>query len=233
MIIPAILETTREAIRHKLQLLDGHAPLIQIDIADGILVDGKTVTDLSFLQDLQLTAQIQLHLMVQKPESFLLTLPNIVKDVCVQAEALMYNPLSLEGFDDVLQAKDVRTGLAFNFTTPFEDFENEIEQCDYIQFNTIIPGGQGRSFIIGSLDKIAGFKAKHPKTFLQVDGGVTASILDMIVETGVDGIVVGSAIFQSAVPVQAYKNFVLQFESAHRNLLNSKQHHGFAHEKRF
>ena len=222
MVIPGIFEETTEKARQEIELLGNVAPKIQLDIADGLMVDGKTFLDLGFLQDFKITAEIQLHLMVQKPEAFLITLPPAVRDVCAQAEAFMYNPICIESYDDVLKAKNIRVGLSFNPQTPFEDFEDCIRQCNYVQFMTINPGGQGRPFIMESLNKIARFKEKYPNIRLQVDGGISLETMKMAVEVGADDVVVGSQIFRSSNPTQTYQDFMLQFEHARTNFLNSK-----------
>jgi len=222
MVIPGIFEETTEKARQEIELVGNIAPKVQLDIADGLMVDGKTFLDLGFLQDFKVTAEIQLHLMVQKPEAFLITLPPAVRDVCAQAEAFMYNPICIESYDDVLKAKNIRVGLSFNPQTPFEDFEDCIRQCNYVQFMTINPGGQGRPFIMESLNKIARFKEKYPNIRLQVDGGISLETMKMAVEVGADDVVVGSQIFRSSNPTQTYQDFMLQFEHARTNFLNSK-----------
>jgi ribulose-phosphate 3-epimerase len=142
----------------------------------------------------------------------------------------MYNPICIESYDDVLRAKNIRVGLSFNPQTSFEDFEDCIRKCDYVQLMTINPGGQGRPFIMESLNKIAKFKEKYPDIRLQVDGGITTETMRMAVEAGADDVVVGSQIFKSANPTQTYQDFVLQFENARTNFLNSKQSSRFANE---
>ena len=246
MVIPGILEATQEQALQKIKLLAGVAPKIQLDIADGELVSGKTFLDLSFLSALssassastmsaksftQNAVQIQLHLMVQKPEAMLMFLPPIVKEVCIQAEAFMYKPLCMEAFDDVLKAKNIRAGLSFNSKTPFEDFSDCLPKCDFVQFMTVDPGAQGRPFIMESLDKIARFKERFPNVILQVDGGIAQDTLPMVIEAGADDLIVGSALFTSPDPIESYKNFVLQFDHARANYLTSRKRQGFGGEK--
>ncbi len=237
MVIPGILEATQEKALQKINLLAGVTPKIQLDIADGELVSGKTFLDISFLSSLptmpspQHPVHIQLHLMVQKPEAMLMFLPPVVKEVCIQAEAFMYKPLCMEAFDDVLKAKNIRAGLSFNTKTPFEDFSDCLTKCDFVQFMSVDPGAQGRPFIMESLDKIARFKERFPNVTLQVDGGIAQDTLPMVIEAGADDLIVGSAIFNSPDPVESYKNFVLQFDHARANYLTSRQRQGFGGEK--
>jgi ribulose-phosphate 3-epimerase len=223
MVIPGIFEEKIEDAIRELNLVGNIADKIQLDIADGRLVDGKTFMDLSFLFDVNIHSEIQLHLMVQKPESFLITLPPVIKDVCVQAEAFTNNPLCMESFDDVLRAKDVCVGLSFNIQTQLDDLEGYIKQCDYCQLMTITPGGQGRQFLMESMGKIAMFKGKYPDKRLQVDGGITRENLNMVIEAGADDVIVGSGLFKSPDPAQTYKEFVLQFENAQRNFFDSRR----------
>ena len=223
MVIPGIFEETIEKAGQRINLVGNLASKVQLDIADGLMVDGKTFLDLHFLFDITSQAEIQLHLMVQKPESFLITLPPVVKDVCAQVEAFMYNPMCMESYDDVLRAKNIRVGLSFNPQTPFEDFETCVKQCDYVQFMTVDPGGQGRPFIMESLDKISRFKERYPNISLQVDGGISTETMRMVVKAGADDVIVGSQIFKSPNPAQTYKDFVLQFEHARTNFLHSRK----------
>ncbi len=239
MVIPGILEATQEEALHKISLLAGVAPKIQLDVADGELVSGKTFTDLSFLSYLsspsgsppQNIVQIQLHLMVQKPEAMLMFLPPVVKEVCIQAEALMYKPLCMEAFDNVLKAKNIRAGLSFKHKTPFEDFSECLAKCDFVQFMTVDPGAQGRPFIMESLDKIAHFKERFPDVALQADGGIAQDTLPMVIEAGADDLIIGSALFNSPNPTESYKNFVLQFDHARANYLASRKRQELGGEK--
>jgi ribulose-phosphate 3-epimerase len=221
MVIPGIFEETVDLAVRDIKLVANVAPVIQLDIADGLLVDGKTFLDLSFLLDLQSTAAIQLHLMVQKPEAFLLALPPTVRDVCAQVEAFMYNPSCMASYVNVLKAKNVRVGLSFNPQTPVVDFADCISQCDYVQLMTVQPGGQGRAFDARSLSKLAQFKRVYPATRVQVDGGIATDTLQLAVEAGADDVVAGAHIFASADPAQTYKDFVLQFDHARTAFLSS------------
>lgn len=232
MIIPGILELNPQDALNKIELIKGVAPKVQLDIADGELVSGKTFLELDFLNSLTQTNPIhlQLHLMVQKPEALLMFLPPIVKEVCIQAEAFMYKPLCMEAFDDVLKAKKIRVGLSFNHTTPFEDFSDCIIKCDFVQFMTINPGAQGRPFILESLDKIARFKEKYPDVPLQIDGGLARDTIPMVVEAGADDLIVGSAIFKSEDPIKSYQTFVLQYDHARANHLTGRKLYTFRDE---
>lgn len=239
MVIPGILEQTSQEALNKIEIIKDVAPKIQLDIADGELVSGKTFMDLSFLSSLssssasapQNPVQIQLHLMVQKPEALLMFLPPVVKEVCIQVEAFMYKPLCMEAFDDVLKAKKIRVGLSFNHTTPFEDFGECIKQCNFVQFMTVNPGAQGRPFIMESLDKISQFKEKYPDMPLQVDGGIAQDTIPMVIEAGADDLIIGSALFKSPDPIKSYQNFVLQYDHARNNYLASRKRQGFGGEK--
>jgi len=221
MVIPAVFEETTEAATTELKLVGNIAENIQVDIADGQLVLGKTFTDLGFLVDLDINAKIQLHLMVQKPESFLLALPPNILDVCTQAEVFIHNPMYLENYYNIIKSKGAKFGLSFKPQTAVEDCEGYVEKCDYIQFMTVDPGGQGKPFVMDVLNKISSFKDKNPNVFLQTDGGISQETLGMVVRAGADGVVIGSQIFKSPNPAETYKNFVLQFDHAHRNFLHS------------
>lgn len=223
MIIPGIFEVDNKKAQEELNVVGSIAPKIQLDMADGVLVDGKTFLDLSFINDLSINAEIQLHLMVQKPEILLLKLPPVIRDICIQAEAYMYRMPAMDSFVEVLETRGLRMGLSFNLKTPLDILDDYLKEVDYVQLMSINPGGQGRPFEMKILDRISEFKEKFPDKFLQVDGGINPNTMDMVVEAGVDAVVVGSGLFKTADPKQQYKDFVLQFENAHRNFLHSKR----------
>lgn len=222
MIIPGILETTFEQVQKAYDQISSEAEKIQIDIADGILVEGKTFTNIEKLIELDGHASLQIHLMVQKPETLIAIIPPNIKDVCTQIEAYMYRVDYLQGFIDILRAKDIRTGLSFNPQTSWKDYNDYISHFDYIQFMSIEPGAQGREFDDSVLAKIKDFRKVHPNINLQVDGGVNIQNLIDLVKVGTNSLVVGSQIFADSEKVeQRYKDFVIEFEHAQRQLHHS------------
>jgi len=76
-----------------------------------------------------------------------------------------------------------------------------------VQFMTIKAGAQGNPFMHKVLDKIREFHAKHPNMLLQSDGGASELTIPELATAGVTNVVIGSALFKSAMPQKAYEKF--------------------------
>ena len=195
MIIPVIFEKDFEEVKKKIKLVDGIAELTQIDIADGTLTDGKTFLDVQKLSTIHTKSSLEVHLMVSDPNKYVQAKMNDVVSICAQVETS-----SIKDF--ILNSRKLgyKTGISVNPETKLEEFEKWVPKVDFVQFMTINPGGQGRKFLPGVLDKIDEFKEKYPEVSVQVDGGVKASnILDLL-QRGITNVVIGSDIFASKDP---------------------------------
>lgn len=197
MIIPGILETNFDEVKRKAELVGKHVKVIQIDIADGRLVNGKTFLDVEKIDEIETKADIELHLMVKNPLEYLNTKAKLIV-AHVESENVV-------DFIGISKAERFDPGLALNPETPIESVEPFLENLSYVQFMTVAPGAQGRKFEKKVLKKIVLFKKKYPKIRIQVDGGVGKKYLRSVLKTGVDDIVIGSAIFDSEDPIKTLK----------------------------
>ena len=197
MIIPGILENSAEDINSKLRLVENQAKLIQIDVADGILVEGKSLNSPEKYAEINSETRLELHLMVLDPliylESRLVGFSNILCQV--EAE-------NIEEF--IIKARDYgyRVGLSIKLETPNAALDPYLNQIDFVQFMSIAPGAQGRPFEHKVLEKIKEFKARNPVIETQIDGHMNSETIELVKPLGVDNFIVGSAIFKDENPVQ-------------------------------
>lgn len=208
MIIPGILETNFDEAKTKAELVGKHAPVIQIDIADGRLVDGRTFLEIEKIDSIDTKAAIELHLMVRNPLKYLKTK---AKRIVAHVEGE-----NVVDFIDESKNKGFKPALALNPDTSIEAIEPFLQNLSFVQFMTIVPGGQGRKLDKSVLKKIVLFKKKYPKVKIQVDGGVNKENLESVLKTGVDDIVIGSAIVKADDPVKALKEFQGQIKKHER-----------------
>lgn len=203
MIIPGILETDFNQVKRKVALIENVAQVIQIDMADNELVDGITFQDINLLKNLQTKAEIELDLMEMHPVDLLKEkIPNVTRIVfhIESADDLL---------EDILKAKNhgYKVGFAINPSTPIEKLDPYVEYLDYVQFMTVIPGGQGRTFENSVLDNIAAFKQQHPNITIQVDGGINVENLKKVKQKGVENVIIGSQIFNNDNAIAALDKF--------------------------
>lgn len=203
MIIPGIFEKDIVEIESKIRQVESLATLVQIDVADGELVDGETFSNLDLLGELEIAVSLELHLMVINPLKHLLEKINNVSRVCSQVEAGDVT----RDFIGMSKSLGYETGLSLNPGTRLSELEPFIGLIDYIQFMTVVPGGQGRPFDVSVLRKIREFRKSHPIFKVQADGGINKDNLEAVLASGVNDVVIGSAIFKDKSLMDEFLKF--------------------------
>ncbi|XOU94975.1 MAG: hypothetical protein ACNFW9_02795 [Candidatus Kerfeldbacteria bacterium] len=192
-IIPAILEKDISEIQKKLDSLSDLVDWVQIDLADGDFVDNILVSP-EKLNSLQTNLNLEVHLMVRKPEEWIKYLnPDIFKRVYFHIEAL---PEPGDLIVDI-RGNDIEAGLAINIDTPISAIREHADRVDSILFMSVEPGLQGQDFNPEVFPKIDEFYNEFPDHLIAIDGGVNISNFMDILSSGVDNISIGSAIFNN------------------------------------
>ena len=213
MIIPGILEPTFEKVVEKIKIIEDAAPIIQIDIADNKLVNGKTFLEIEKLDKIETEAKIEIHLMVRNPVEFLKRNRKFIPFTTVKIKGVntmftqLVDSVQMKTFFKLAKKLGYKTGVSINTNQDNKLIDPYAEYVDFAQFMAIIPGKQGNTFIPAVLPKIVAFKKEHPSITTQIDGGIDDTTLPQVLRTGVDNIVIGSAIFNSENPEEKYLEF--------------------------
>lgn len=200
MIIPVIFEQNFEEIKKKVALVEQLTSLIQIDVADGRLVDGTSFLDVKRLEQIKTTPSFEIHLMVEKPSDFVREKVQNVSKICTQVEA----ELLIKDFIKKGRKLGYIVGLSLNPETPIETLAPYMREINYVQFMTAHPGGKGREFIPEVLDKIKKFGQTYIGFPTQVDGGINVQTLPLVLQSGVKDVVIGTALFGEKDIQKAY-----------------------------
>jgi len=98
-----------------------------------------------------------------------------------------------------LRKLGAKASLALKPATPIEPFVDLLGEFDQILIMTVEPGFGGQKFLDVCLPKIRrtreAISAAGLEIKLQVDGGVSASTIDRVVDAGADVLVAGSAVY--------------------------------------
>jgi len=187
---------------------------VQIDVIDGFFVDNVTVFpgDLSSIDFGNL--EIDFHLMTQEPMDFVHEIREhkdllSVKSVIGQIEQME----SQTNFLQEVKKYNWSAGLSLNLYTPLESIDKEAwNYLDIIQIMGVEAGFQGQKFNVSSLSLISEIndiiERKNLDIKVIVDGGVTLENIREIEGYGVDGVVVGSALWKSSDFDDTYRNFL-------------------------
>lgn len=226
IIVPAIIPTSREELETKLAPLVGLCQEIQIDTVDGRFAfpaswpyEGHE-SDLSrMLAEGELLPhtedfRFEVDLMTTDPESIAGTWIGVgAVRLTVHAESTRFvprfiaNTRALYGRDKEFAPDLLSVGVAIGANTDFSLIEPYLKDIDYVQFMGIGRiGVQGQPFLERTIERITWFRKAHPGIPVQVDGGVSLSNAARLLTAGVSRLVVGSAIWKSEDPAQAYRD---------------------------
>lgn len=208
MIIPAILESTSELIQEKIELIAPHVDIIQVDILDSNFAEGKHIINKNSLLNLDSIKPLEAHLMSTHINPFIEVLIDKFSNICTHIEAEDLNREIIYYFHQ----KNKKVGISVNPDTDVSKIEPYLDTINYVQFMTVTPGKQGQELTDSTIKKIKKFKQQYPKIRTQADGGVNLDNIKKVLKSGVDDVVIGSAIFGSKDPIASLNKLKSAYE---------------------
>jgi ribulose-phosphate 3-epimerase len=180
------------------------ADYIHIDVMDGHFVPNITVGPL-VVESLRPVTRLpfDVHLMIESPENYLLDFAKAGANILtVQQEACVHLHRVVEHIKEL----NVRAGVAINPATPIHVLEEILPFLDLVLVMTVNPGFGGQSFIDTMPRKIAALRElidnKGLQIELEVDGGIHTETAPIVVQSGAQVLVAGSAIFKEGESVE-------------------------------
>ncbi len=207
-IYPAILSDSVDEVASQIVIahsLEG-VESVQIDVIDGRFADNMTVTplDLSGLDFGQL--ELDFHLMVEEPMDYLNEILDC-KTLLPTGAVIAHLERMTDQTEFVEAALDnkIKVGLSLDLPTPIEEIEDQVlPNLDFIQLMAIDAGFQGQPFQSSVLAKIQELielrQSQSLKFELIVDGGVKQDNLQQLKESKVDGVAIGSWLWNNDNP---------------------------------
>ncbi|MBR2720062.1 MAG: ribulose-phosphate 3-epimerase, partial [Lentisphaeria bacterium] len=91
-------------------------------------------------------------------------------------------------------------GMSLRPGTPAEELFPYLDQLEMVLVMTVEPGFGGQSFMADQLPKIAAFRKeivrRNLNCHIEVDGGIGAKNVDLVVANGANVIVAGTSVFR-------------------------------------
>lgn len=183
------------------------------------IMDGHFVPNISYGADLvsglrkDSQAFFDVHLMVDNPDFYFPIFKKAGADrISFHVEATAHVDRSLQAIKEL----GMEAGLVLNPATPLLFLEEILPSCSYVLLMSVNPGFGGQKFIPYTLDKVKRLRkmAEERGVDLEIgiDGGVSVSNIQEIVEMGANFIVAGSSIFSKKDEikerVQAFHRFI-------------------------
>jgi ribulose-phosphate 3-epimerase len=201
-ITPSILNADFNNLSNEISKVAADSDLIHLDIMDNIFVPNFTFDfDTASKIIAECPIPIDAHLMVADVDRIGVEYAEIGADSVTFHIEASENPQRL--IKEIKQ-KGARVGVAIKPNTPFSAISNLIDSVDMVLVMTVEPGFGGQSFMEDQMEKVAqvrtALKSSERDIWLQVDGGISATTIEIATRAGADTFVAGSAVYKSEDP---------------------------------
>lgn len=206
---PSILSSDFANLQQQISLIEqGGADYVHMDVMDGAFVPNITFGGPVVKSMVGKTGlPFDVHLMIEHPEQ---RIPDFATP---QTEFIVVHQEACTHLDRVIhQIKECgcKAGVALNPATPVSTLENILGDLDLVLIMSVNPGFGGQKFIpytvlkICELDEIR--RREDLDFVIEVDGGVNLDNAQMLIESGADILVAGSAVFGAEdIPARCLK----------------------------
>jgi ribulose-phosphate 3-epimerase len=214
-IVPAFLVESEKEFEKNLRLVENDCQLIQVDVLDGSLFPNTCWYDPERIAALKTNVEMELHLMVENPipiiRSWQTHVPTFTRAI-VHTE--MHRPSGVvTGY--IKDELKLEVGIALNPESPLSEIEEVLHTIDQLTIMSVHPGYQGQTFgdpqhgmdIQFILDKIKMARTHRPDLMIEVDGGITAELVQAVAQAGANRLCIGSALFKTDDPTATLKAF--------------------------
>ena len=196
-IAPSMLGADFGKMRDAAELVAPYSSYLHMDVMDGHFVPNLTM-GVDLVKALKGIAPLDVHLMITDPVDFIDDFYDAGAEVIsVHVEANNTREALAK-----INEKDIKSGIAFNPSTPKEKIIPYLDIADMILVMSVEPGYCGQSFHENAIDRVKYFKTNYPNKIIEVDGGVSTQNSAILSQNGADILVAGSAIFKSNDPIQ-------------------------------
>ena len=201
-ITPSILNANFSRLNEEIDSIAKVSDLIHLDVMDDVFVPNFTFDfDAASKIITESSLGIDAHLMVADVDEIAVQYAEIgCASVTIHAEATRNISQTLKN----IRAAGSRSSLGIKPNTSIDDYAQFVDLVDMYLIMTVEPGFGGQKFMENIMDKVRRTReiiGDRP-IWLQVDGGISMSTIEIALDAGADTFVVGSAVFNAEDPAQ-------------------------------
>ena len=201
-ITPSILNANFSRLSEEIDSIAKVSDLIHLDVMDDVFVPNFTFDfDAASKIITESSLGIDAHLMVADVDEIAIQYAEIgCASVTIHAEATRNISQTLKN----IRAAGSRSSLGIKPNTSIDDYAQFVDLVDMYLIMTVEPGFGGQKFMENMMDKVRSTRAiiGDRPIWLQVDGGISMSTIEIALDAGADTFVVGSAVFNAEDPAQ-------------------------------
>lgn len=201
-IIPSINVPTFAEVQERIAKVEPYVSWCHLDVTDAVFSKHETWRDPTDLARLETKLSVEVHLMIEKPETLIeqwLAAP--IKRAVVHLEALSDPESIIQKCHDA----GVQVGFAIKPDTPVSLLDPWLEKVDMIVLLRVQPGASGQQMQSEMLGEIAHVRNACLECIIEIDGGVTVDNAKRAAGAGADLLTAGGAIFGKQDIEQAIK----------------------------
>lgn len=177
------------------------AEYLHIDVMDGVFVPSISFGMPVISTIRKVTGKFfDVHLMIVEPERY------IEEFAKCGADSITFHLEAAKDVNDAIEKihrAGCKAGLSIKPATPVEAVRPYLDKLDMLLIMTVEPGFGGQKYIPASTERIREARRMAEEAGLnldiQVDGGITAENVSVVLEAGANVIVAGSSVFRGNI----------------------------------